>query len=476
VKRSVLILLCFIGSAGFSQQPTPTPPSVAAEDPGTETGQLKKNCPFKHVLGCLQVLFTGQPVHIAVGSLAPQNGFAAGLAYVGQHNNLSSNWRNSWDADTVVSPNLSWRAGFYLKLVDSRVPDVGIQHGKKGIKANPTELPEQPVINIYAQAESLNKLLFFGLGPRSSLAGRAFYGMRETIAGISAVKPLNDRIHSSLYAEANSRWVEIRPPGDNPGPTLQTSYTEATAPGLTTQPFFLQLGAGARIRPDLFKDHLILDYDLGFRPYIATNSHFTFARLTADLSHQIQIYGRGFPLPRANKGPDDCSGEPVSDPNSLEGAPPPVKVCSNQYTRDKVGTLELRAFSSLSMTPGHSVVPFYFQPTLGGGDINGTSSLSSYTDYRFRAPNVLLLRETFEHSIGKWPVGFLLSADEGKVALLRGDLGDNPWIHSFSTGLTVRAGGFPMLSVVFAWGHEGTHILANVNPSLLGSSARPSLF
>jgi hypothetical protein len=45
-----------------------------------------------------------------------------------------------------------------------------------------------------------------------------------------------------------------------------------------------------------------------------------------------------------------------------------------------------------------------------------------------------------------------------------------------SDGLTVRARGFPVLSVVFAWGHEGTHILANVNNSLLGTSGRPSLF
>ncbi|MGH9567912.1 MAG: hypothetical protein ACRD4I_18220, partial [Candidatus Angelobacter sp.] len=136
----------------------------------------------------------------------------------------------------------------------------------------------------------------------------------------------------------------------------------------------------------------------------------------------------------------------------------------------------IRAFTSLAMLAGDSGVPFYFQPTLGGGDINGNAMLSSYTDYRFRAPNVLLTQETFEHTLGKWPIGFLLSADQGKVALQRGDLGSNPWIHSYAAGFTVRAGGFPVLSLLFAWGHEGTHILANVNNSLLGTSGRPSLF
>ena len=123
-----------------------------------------------------------------------------------------------------------------------------------------------------------------------------------------------------------------------------------------------------------------------------------------------------------------------------------------------------------------SVVPFYFQPTLGGSDINGNSALSSYQDYRFRAPNLLLLRESFEHSI--WgPFGFTFMADEGKVALTRGDVDFQNLQHSFATGLTLRAGGFPQVFVLFAWGGpEGHHSIFNMNTSLLGGSARPSLF
>ena len=96
------------------------------------------------------------------------------------------------------------------------------------------------------------------------------------------------------------------------------------------------------------------------------------------------------------------------------------------------------------------MVPFYFQPTLGGSDINGNSWLPSYNDYRFRAPNAILLRESFEHSI--WgPIGFAFSADQGKVALTRGNIDFNHLAHSFSAGLTVRAGGLPALSLSFAW-------------------------
>ena len=89
----------------------------------------------------------------------------------------------------------------------------------------------------------------------------------------------------------------------------------------------------------------------------------------------------------------------------------------------------------------------------------------------------MLLRESFEHSLWNLPLGFTLMADEGKLALRRGDFGPGPWLHSFSTGLTLRAGGFPQVFLLFSWGgKEGTHTIAQVSNSLLGGSSRPSLY
>jgi hypothetical protein len=146
-------------------------------------------------------------------------------------------------------------------------------------------------------------------------------------------------------------------------------------------------------------------------------------------------------------------------------------------TRDLQGTIGFQFFLAASAKPGDNVVPFYFQPTLGGSDINGNPSLASYQDYRFRAPNVMFVRESFEHSLWNLPLGVAFTADQGKVALTRGDFGSNPWMRSFSTGLTLRAGGFPQVFLLFSWGgNEGTHTIANVNTSLLGGSQRPSLY
>ena|SRR5205807_5238083 len=89
--------------------------------------------------------------------------------------------------------------------------------------------------------------------------------------------------------------------------------------------------------------------------------------------------------------------------------------------RDLQGSIGLRFFLAASMTPGGDVVPFDFQPTLGGLDINGNPSLPSYQDYRLRALSVMFLRGSFEHSVwSRIPLGISLMADGGKVALTRG--------------------------------------------------------
>ena len=123
------------------------------------------------------------------------------------------------------------------------------------------------------------------------------------------------------------------------------------------------------------------------------------------------------------------------------------------------------------------MVPFYLDPTIGGSDINGASLLPSFADYRFRGPNFLVFRAAFEHSIYKWPIGVKVLMDQGRVALHPGDLGFSHLAHSYAAGFTVHAGGLPVIELLFAWGGgPGTHTIATVSPSLLGGSARPSLY
>jgi hypothetical protein len=433
-----------------------------------EATRFKQSCgtfTLKSVPGCAQLLFTDHPLHIAVGSIAPQNGFGAGAAYVG---NWTPNelWRTSWDADAIASDNASWRAGFYYKAIHTPVQKISVITTTSGppSKSNLSVHP-YTIFNIYAQSISLDKLFNYGLGSNSLEANQSVFSMSETIAGADAIVPVLHTLNTSLLGEINGRFVGIRENHHESSPSIEQIFSETTAPGLASQPAFFQLGEGARLEPALFNDHLQLDYLAQFQQFIApSNSHYSFRRFTADLDHTIPLYrNSGSYGPKPTNGPDECAA-------ALGATKCPA------IQRNREGSLEVRLLITESIASPGSVVPFYFQPTLGGSDVNGNSWLPSYNDYRFRAPDALLLREAFEHSI--WgPIGFAFAADQGKVAHSRGDIAFDHLAHSFSAGVTLRAGGLPVLSLAFAWGGEDTsHTIATVNTSLLGGSARPSLF
>ena len=70
---------------------------------------------FKAAQECGIELFTDHPLHIAAGSMPPQNGFGIGAAFSESWN--TKNWRMSWDVDAVGATSGAWRAGGYLTLV-----------------------------------------------------------------------------------------------------------------------------------------------------------------------------------------------------------------------------------------------------------------------------------------------------------------------------------------------------------------------
>ncbi len=461
-KQAVLIA-CLTLAASVNAQET-----QVGSDFRREGEAIQKACgtfTFQSIGSCAYTLFTDHPMHFAAGSIAPQNGFGLGLAFV-THWTPNESWRLSWDVDAVGSTNASWRAGAYMTAVWVRhrriVPGPG-----GSVSAGPSNLTvqEDPVFHVVAQNISLNKLDYFGLGPNSSESARTFFGMRQTIVGLNATWPILQKWNISLYGEGNGRFVALRPSLGQPSPSIEQVFTPATAPGLDRQPSFAQFGEGVLIHPSFAGGHVRLNYAVTFREYLAAgDSSFSFQRFTTDLNHVFPLYRKTRSLaPNSFNGPDDCS---VS--TGTQSCP--------AVTRNLEGSIAIRFLMNQSLTSAGHVVPFYFQPTLGGSDINGNAALPSYQDYRFRAPNNILVRATFEHSV-YGPLGFTAMVDEGKVALLRSDLDFTHLRHSYSVGLTLRAGGFPMVLLLFSFGgHEGNHTSAIMNTSLLGGSTRPSLY
>ena len=428
---------------------------------------------------CGYTLFTDHPLHIAAGSMPSQNGFGLGGAFVWTKN--TRNWRLSWDADAIgATSGGAWRAGGYMKLIHTPHPSKPVievviptpgETPKASEKKKVSALFTHPytVFNLYAQSISLNKLNYFGEGNDTTLAGASVFGMTQTIVGGNVIKPVYEwpairKLNLSLLGELNGRFVNVRGENGDSSPSIETVYTNATAPGLSSQPGFVQLGQGFRIKPDT-GDYLSLNYMGSFQEFFAPSSSTnSFLRWTADLNHTIDLYGHAKSAGSSSDqhGPDSCA--------QVNGKCPEIP-----HTRNLNGSIGLRLLVSESINSATSAVPFYFQQTLGGSDIDGNMALGSYQDYRFRAPNLLLLQQSFEHSI--WgPFGFQFMTDEGRVALTRGDLGFSDLKHSFAAGLTLRAGAFPMVSLMFAWGGpEGHHNIFNMNSSLLGGSSRPQL-
>lgn len=437
-------------------------------------GEALKSCTkfsFGNLIDCGQTAIMGQPMHIAIGSLSPQNGIGAGIAFV-EHKNFASEWRDNWDVDAVATTNGSWRAGAYMKAY--RLPGGTIHMTLPGA-TRPSSTPfftSAPLFNLYSQSISLNDIDYYGVGPGTPRASHAVYGFSENITGASAILPLGGDFRPaklSLAFELNGRFPSVRR-GPSDEPPIYLLYSEANTPGIAQQTGFLQPSEGLRLEPSLFRGHLRLNYFGNFQQFFAPGSSaYSFRRWNADFTHTIPLYGSLTSRTSSYNGPDDCTG------SGGKGSALPCPVFSS--TQKVEGSVTLRAFLSESIAGASSHVPFYFMPTVGGSDINGTRMLASYPDYRFRGPDLILFQGTVEHSLGRLPVGLLFSADGGKIALRRNDIDISHFRHTFSAGLTVHAGGLPLIDFVYAWGgSEGGHPIATISPTLLGGSSRPSLF
>ena len=182
-----------------------------------EADDLRTNCTsfnLESMTSCGQVLFTGAPLHIAVGSLAPQNGVGFGPAFVA-HSTPNELWRLSWNVDAVGTMNGSWRAGVYMKAI--RTPVVTITPVISGAGTPPPSnltVRDSTVFNLYTQAISLNTVDYFGLGPSTARSERAIFGVRQTVVGGNVIFPIVPKLKLSLFGEVNGRFVAVR---SNPG-------------------------------------------------------------------------------------------------------------------------------------------------------------------------------------------------------------------------------------------------------------------
>ena len=68
-----------------------------------------------------------------------------------------------------------------------------------------------------------------------------------------------------------------------------------------------------------------------------------------------------------------------------------------------------------------------------------------------------------------------LDAKLGDVGIVLAALNFNDLLSSYSVGLSLRAGGAPMITASYGWNGDGHRFIVNMESSLLGGSLRPSL-
>lgn len=458
------LAVCLSAVPAWAQLPDPEESTIGAEL-RLEAERLKHECgSVRRLMGCAMVVATGRPIHLSFGSIAPGNGLAFGASFGARHN-PSESWRLTWSGDAVRTFGGSYRAGAYMRMIHTSSPEIVVTGPTDDSSADDLAPRPRTVINLFAQSTSLQDVSLY---ERDDRASRASFGMRQHQVGAGILAPissatvtraLNLSISGKIAARTFSIWNGTS--GDAPG--IYDVFNDASAPGLAEQPNYLEIGGGVRIKPSAGR-YLRFNYFLGAQQF-AGGEGFSFQRWTVDLDHELAFYGTSRPVDeRETNTPNECD-TPAGD---ITCPPGPV-------SRARRGTLNLRVLGITSSTGDGSRVPFYLQPTLGGRDIDQQATLASFDDYRFRGPHLLLFQQTLEHSV--WgPVGAWVRADQGMVAGTRGAIRMNALRKSVAAGVTVRAGGFPMVVASYAvGGGEGRHFSFTINTTLLGGSSRPSL-
>lgn len=351
-------------------------------------------------------VFTGPGIHPTAGIVVPEGGAAAGLA-------LNVDWNTSAPAYQRFATSVEGRGsenGFW---------EIG---GKlQTLLAGYSERGKSPQATVFATYLDLPRLPFYGLGNGTPRQGRKLFGLRDT--GLAASLDVPIPFGLALAGELAGLWF---------APEVSTSfgsvYNETSAPGLHTRTTYvrprLSVAWSYPERGVLYglSSSAVVSY--GFHGAV-TGGDFSFSRLEA----------------RWNVG---------------WGLEP------------RFGAFRFASRVVVSDPQAHSSVPFYLQPTLGGADINDENVLRGYSNYRFRASNLVAYEINYERQIVD-PLGIRIFGQLGKVGPHASDLGPGGLKSSVGASLTFRLGGAAVAEISFGWSEaEGLHVYGTGNTNNLG--------
>lgn len=457
---------------------------------------------------CIEALFSRDPVHLTLSSLPPGNGFAIGAVLEQSTHHVSpftlpittvlkkgfagpeepdytmkdvpalgSLWSTDARLAAVFSMNGSWMTTGMLTLIPKgytpshRVARDGTQPSCNRLSV----LCTKKVFGLHLEAthRSLETISFYGIGP-SSPAVKYIFHQNDTFGGFRAALPITDW----LSVESGFEYRQTDLPVASATNSVSNNFDNTTAPGLATQPGFAHPYLAVRTSPILHTSPVTDDQDdnhtgplmkpdilFTFRNageyhwYAAQgDSTYSFQQLVLDADENIQLASRVRHYVRVN---DIHSGLSKFFYRSLARACGDFGINwndenANNYVlkvrqRCLYGNLDLRSHIAASYTGPGSTVPFYLQPTVGGSDIDSRVSLRGFPNYRFRAPDALLVQADYTHPV--WgPLGLLVFYDAGTVGPTWSSLSFARLRQDAGLGVTLSLQGNIVAQGYLAWG------------------------
>lgn len=417
-------------------------PAAQAGEWGEEEQNLAKSCghnPFTDLAslgGCAAFLVnSGAPLRFTMPqSVVPGGGTALGMVLVQPL--PPKNWESNFTVDAGSSLREFW-------FTDATAT---FSHSAFGGAWNTAR--DRFQVQTYAHARGLPLMPFYGIGPDTQRANITDFGERDVWAGASVFVPLKSWL--AVGSAAEYRSTRINGIGDPAVRSINTYYTEATAPGLASQPGFAHYDVFAQPHREWRWTHVNSRVDYSFYQDLDTG-HYSFRRFRADYLQKI--------YPERQKETTGGGAATRTQPNYDS-----VLYIAGRFTA--------------SGTSGGNVVPFYLQETIGGSDIDNDPTLRGFEDYRFRAPDLLSIQVQYERRLLPaaasgdvstvrriaGALGIMAFYDTGEVANQASDLSFSDLRHSFGFGLTLWSGEKVWFRAYVGLGSgEGSHQFFGVN-------------
>jgi hypothetical protein len=266
---------------------------------------------------------------------------------------------------------------------------------------------------LYTVRHDYGRMQYYGSGPDSEKTGRTNFRLEDTaVDGTIGVRPVK---RVTVGASAGYLFNNIGPGQDSRFASADRTYTPRQAPGIDIQSNYTRTGAFAQ-------------YDGRDNPDGPRRGGNYFAQLH---DYRDQSFG-------------------IGDFRRLD-------LEAQQYipVLNQRRVFALRARSSMTWSDGR--IPFYMQPSLGGGD-----DLRGFRPFRFRGDNMMLMNAEYRWEIFSG-LDMAIFADAGKVYDRKGDLSFRNLESSVGFGFRANERNRTFLRVDVAFSHEGFQVWVKFN-------------